>query len=209
VPVPRKRIAFSKLVDWVEGRLPEREARAVEEQMAVADGATLADVAWLRKFLKTAEDSVLEAPPLEVRSTLIARYKAHAEGRPASGLLKRVVARLTFDGGSQPAVGVRSAGTQGARRQLVYSADTLDVALNILPRARDKKFDIHGQVLAHNDVELGSFSVQLLQRETELAITTTDDLGSFTMEAIPSGVHELILSSDRVEVSIKPVELNV
>ena len=209
MPVPRKRIAFSKLVDWVEGRLPEREARAVEKQMAVADGATLADVAWLRKFLKTAEDRVLEAPPLEVRRTLIARYKAHAEGRPAPGLLKRVVARLTFDGGSQPAVGVRSAGTQGARRQLVYSADNLDLALNILPRARDKKFDLHGQVLTHNDVELGSFSVQLLQSETELAITATDDLGGFTMEAIPPGVHELILSSDRVEVSIMPVELNV
>jgi hypothetical protein len=209
VPVPRKRIAFSKLVDWVEGRLPEREARAVEEQMAVADGATLADVAWLRKFLNTTKDSVLEAPPPEVRSTLIARYKAHAEGRSAPGLLKRVVARLTFDGGSQPAVGVRSAGTQGARRQLVYSADTLDLALNILPRARDKKFDLHGQVLTHNDVELGSFSVQLLQSETELAITATDDLGSFTMEAIQPGVHELILSSDRIEVSITPVDLNV
>jgi hypothetical protein len=209
VPVPRKRIAFSKLVDWVEGRLPESEARAVEEQMAVADGATLADVAWLRKFLKTTKDSVLEAPPPKVRSTLIARYKAHAEGRPAPGLLKRVVARLTFDGGSQPAVGVRSAGTQGARRQLVYSADTLDLALNILPRARDKKFDLHGQVLTHNDVELGSFSVQLLQSETELAITATDDLGGFAIESIPPGVYELILSSERVEVSITPVELNV
>jgi hypothetical protein len=209
VPVPRKRIAFSKLVDWVEGRLPEREARVVEEQLAVADGATLADVAWLHKFLKTTEDSVLEAPPLEVRSTLIARYKAHAEGRRAPGLLKRVVATLTFDGGSQPAVGVRSAGTRGARKQLVYSADTIDVALNILPRTRDKKFDLHGQVLAHNDVELGSFSVQLLQSETELAITVADDLGSFTIEAIPPGVHELILSSDRVEVSIRPVEPHI
>ena len=209
MPGPRERIVFSQLVEWVEGRLPEKEARAVKERVAVADAATLADVAWLRKFLKTAEDRVLEAPPLEVRSTLIARYKAHAEGRPVPGLLKRVVARLTFDGGSQPAEGVRSAGTQGARRQLVYSADTLDVALNILPRARDKKVDLHGQVLAHNDVELGSFSVQLLRSETELAITATDDLGSFTMEAIPPGVHELILSSDRVEVSIMPVELNV
>jgi hypothetical protein len=205
----RKRIAFSRLVEWVEGRLPEREARAVEEQVAVADGATLADVAWLRKFLRATEDSVLESPPPEVRSTLIARYKAHAEGRRTAGLLKRVVATLTFDGGLQPAVGVRSAGAQGSRRQLVYSADALDVALNLLPRARDKNFDLHGQVLAHNDVEPGSFSVQLLQSEAELAITTTDNLGSFVIESIPPGVHEIILSSDRVEVSITPVDLNV
>jgi hypothetical protein len=209
MPGPRKRIAFSQLVEWVEGRLTEKEARAVEEQVAVADGATLADVAWLRKFLKATEDSVLESPPPEVRSTLISRFRAHAESRRTPGLLNRVVATLTFDGGLRPAVGVRSAGTQGARRQLVYSADDLDVALNFLPRARDKNFDLDGQVLPRDDVELGSFSVQLLQSETELGITATDELGAFAFESIPSGVYEIIISTERVEVSIAPVELNV
>ena len=210
MPGPRKRIAFSQLVDWVEGRLPEKEARAVEEQVAVADAATLADVAWLRRFIRVTEDSVLESPPPEVRSTLIAHFKAHAEGRRTPGLLKRVVATLTFDGGLRPAVGLRSAGTQGARRQLVYSADDLDVALNFLPRARDKNIDLDGQVLPRDDVsELGSFSVQLLQGETELGITVTDDLGAFAFESTPSGVYEIILSTDRVEVAIAPVELNV
>ena len=209
MPAPRKRIAFSQLVDWVEGRLPQKEAQAVEEQVAVADRATLADVAWLRNFVRATEDSVLESPPPEVRSTLIARFRAHAEGRRTPGLLERVVATLTFDGGLRPAVGVRSAGTQGARRQLIYSADDLDVALNFLPRARDKNFDLDGQVLPRDDVELGSFSVQLLQSETELGITATDDLGAFAFESIPSGVYEIILSTDRVEVSIAPVELNL
>src|SRR5215218_7453990 len=209
MPGPRKRIAFSQLVEWVEGRLTEKEARAVEEQVAVADGATLADVAWLRRFVRVTEDSVLESPPPEVRSTLIAHFKAHAEGRRTPGLLKRVVATLTFDGDLRPAVGARSVGTQGARRQLVYSADALDVALNVLPRARDKKFDLNGQVLSHDDAEFRSFSVQLLQREAELDITTTDELGGFVFESIPPGVYEIILSSERVEVSITPVDLNL
>jgi hypothetical protein len=208
VPGSRKRIAFSQLADWVEGRLPEKEARAVEEQVAVADSATLADVAWLRKFVRATEDSVLESPPPEVRSTLLAYFKAHAESRRPPGLLKRVVATLTFDDGLRPAVGVRSAGAQGARRQLVYSTDALDVALNFLPRARDK-VDLNGQILSHNDVELGSFGVQLLQSETELAITVTDDLGGFAIESISPGVYEIILSSERVEVSITPLDLNV
>jgi hypothetical protein len=204
VPGPRKRMAFSQLVDWVEGRLPEKEARAVEKQMVVADSMTLADVAWLRKFARATEDSALESPPPEVRSELIARFKSHAEGQRPPGLLTRVVATLTFDDGLRPAMGARSVGAQGTRRQLVYSADALDVALNILPRARDKKLDLNG-----NNAELGSFGVQLLQSETELAITATDDLGGFALESIPPGVYELILSSERVEVSIKPVELNV
>ena len=208
MPVPRERLAFSRLVDWIEGRLPEGEARAIEEQVAVADAVTLADVAWLRRFVRATEDGVLESPPPEVRSTLIARFKAHAEGRRTPGLLKRVVATLTFDGGLRPAVGARAAGTQGARRQLVYSADGLDVALNFLPRARDKNFDLDGQVLPRDDVELGSFSIQLLQGETELGITATDDLGAFAFESIPSGVYEIVLSTDRVEISIAPVDLN-
>jgi hypothetical protein len=209
MPGPRKRIAFSQLVDWVEGRLSEEESRAVEEQVAVADASTLADVAWLRRFFRATEDSILDSPPPEVRSALIARFKAHAEDRRTPGLLKRVVATLTFDGGLRPAVGARAAGTQGTRRQLVYSADTIDVALNLLPRARDKNFDLDGQVLPHDGVEPGSFSVQLLQSETELGITATDELGAFAFESIPSGVYEIILSTDRVEVSIAPVELNV
>jgi hypothetical protein len=209
MPGPRKRIAFSQLVEWVEGRLPEKEARAVEEQVVVADSATLADVAWLRKFLRATEDSVLESPPPEVRSTLISRFRAHAEGRRTPGLLKRVVATRTFDGDLRPAVGARAAGAQRARRQLVYSADALDVALNVLPRARDKNFDLDGQILPRDDVELGSFSVHLLQSEIELGITATDDLGAFAFESIPSGVYEIIISTDRVEVSIAPVELNV
>jgi hypothetical protein len=48
-----------------------------------------------------------------------------------------------------------------------------------------------------------------LQSESELGITATDDLGAFAFESIPSGVYEIILSTDRVEVSIAPVELNV
>jgi hypothetical protein len=63
--------------------------------------------------------------------------------------------------------------------------------------------------LSHNDAELGSFSVQLLQSGTELAITATDDLGSFAIESIPPGAYEIVLSSERVEVSIKPLEVNV
>jgi hypothetical protein len=209
MPGPRKRIAFSQLVDWVEGRLSDEEARAVEEQVAVANAATLADVAWVRRFVRATKESILESPPPEVRSTLIARFKARAEGRRTPGLLKLVVATLTFDGGLRPAVGARAAGTQGARRQLVYSADALDVALNVLQRARNKDFDLDGQVLPRDDVEPGSFSVQLLQSETEVGITATDDLGAFAFESIPSGVYELIFSTDRVEVSIAPVELNV
>jgi hypothetical protein len=204
----KKRIDFSQLVDWVEGRVSEEEARAIDEQVAVADAATLADVAWLQKFVRAVQGAVLESPPAEVRSTLVARFEAYAEGQRTPGFLKRVVATLAFDGGLRPAAGVRAASTQGERRQLIYSADALDVALNFWPRARDKNVDLDGQVLPRDDVELGSFIVQLLRGETQFAITATDDLGNFVFESILPGVYTIILSTDQLEVSITPVELN-
>lgn len=208
MPGSKKKVDFSRLVDWVEGRLSQEEAQAVEEQLMVADDATLADVAWLRKFARATKSSILESLPPEVRCTLVARFKAHAEGRQPPGLLKRVVATLTFQGGLRPAAGVRVAGAQGVRRQFIYSTDDLDVALNFWPRARDKNLDLVGQIFPRDDMELGFFSVQLLQDEIEFAIATTDDQGGFGFESIPPGVYTLILSTDQGEVSITPFELS-
>jgi hypothetical protein len=203
-----EKIDFSRLVDWVEGRLSAEEARAVEERVAAADGATLADIAWLHKFGAAAEGTALETPPAEVRSALVARFEAYAEGRRMPGFFERVIAMMTFDSGLRPAVGARSVGGQGLRRQLIYSADALDIALNFWPRARDISLGVEGQILPHDDTALESFSVQLLQEETELAMTATDELGGFAFESILPGVYAVILSTDQIEVSLDPVDLN-
>jgi hypothetical protein len=204
----KERVEFGRLVDWVEDRLPEDEARAVEEQVARADSRTLADVAWLRKFVKATNNAVLESPPPEVRDTLIARFEAYANGQRTPGLLKRVLARLTFDSDLRPAVGLRTAGAQQARRQLVYSAGAFDVALNLRSRVPDENLVLDGQVLPREDQELKPFSVQLLHGGTELGLTTTDELGSFALRDIPSGVYDIVLSTDQEEISIAPVDLS-
>ena len=202
------RVEFGRLVDWVEGRLPEDEARAVEEQVARADSRTLADVAWLRKFVKATNNAVLESPPPEVRDTLIARFEAYANGQRTPGLLKRVLARLTFDSDLRPAVGLRTAGAQQARRQLVYSAGAFDIALNLRSGVPDKNLVLDGQVLPREGQELKPFSVQLLHGGTELGLTATDELGSFALRDIPPGVYDIVLSTDQEEISIAPVDLS-
>ena len=208
MPGSKKRVEFGRLVDWVEGRLPEDEARAVEEQVARADSRTLADVAWLRKFVKATDNAVLESPPREVRDALIARFEAYANGQRTPGLLKRVLASLTFESDLRPAVGLRTAGAQQARRQLVYSAGAFDVALNLRSGVADKNLVLDGQVLPREDQELKPFSVQLLHGGTELGLTATDELGSFALRDIPPGVYDIVLSTDEEEISIAPVDLS-
>src|ERR671917_518827 len=186
----KERVDFSLLVDWVEGRLPEDEVRAVEEQVSRADSRAL------------------ESPPQEVRDALMARFEAHVKGRQTPGFLTRVLASLTFDSNLRPAVGLRAAGAQQARRQLVYSADAFDVALNFRSRVLDKYVDLEGQVFPHDDEELEPFVVQLLQVGTERALTATDELGSFAVRDISPGTYEMVLSTDTLEISIARVALS-
>jgi hypothetical protein len=208
MPGSKKRVEFGRLVDWVEGRLPEDEARAVEEQVASADSRTLADVAWLRKFVKATDNAVLESPPREVRDALIARFEAYANGQRTPGLLKLVLASLTFDSDLRPAVGLRTAGAQQARRQLLYSAGAFDVVLNLRSRVPDENLVLDGQVLPREDQELKPISVQLLHSGTERGLTATDELGSFALRDIPPGVYDIVLSTDEEEISIAPVDLS-
>ena len=199
---------FARLMDWVEGRLSEGEARAVGEQVAAAGGAARAEVAWLRAFARVSEDTVIASPPARVRDALIERFDAYAEGKRHPGLLRRLVATLTFDSTLQPAPGLRAARAQQAQRQLVYSTDAADVALIVRPRPRDGLLDLHGQILPVDSVDPGIFGVQLLEGSSEVATTATNELGEFTFEAVPQGVYEVLAGSDRVEIRLPDVELN-
>jgi hypothetical protein len=199
---------FARLMDWVEGRLSEQEARAVEEWVAAAGGATQADVAWLRAFVRVSEDTVIASPPARVRDALIDRFDAYAEGKLHPGLLQRLVAKLTFDSTLQPAPGLRAARAQEAQRQLVYSTDVADVAMIVRPRASDGLLDLYGQILTLDGAGSNIFGVQLLEGSSEVAITATNDLGEFTFEAVSPGVYEVLAGSDRAEIRIPAVELN-
>lgn len=198
---------FARLVDWVDGRLSEQEARAVGEQVAAAGSATRADIAWLRAFVRISEDTVIASPPSEVRDALIERFEAYAEGKRRPGWLKQLVATLTFDSNLQPALGLRAAGAVESQRQLVYSTDAADVAIIVRPRARDRLLDIYGQILPVDSADSGVFGVQLLEDSSEVATTATNDLGEFTFEAVPPGVYEVIAGSERVEIRIPHFEL--
>lgn len=202
------RVSFERLVDWVEGRLTEEQARAVERQVAVADEVTRAEVEWLRTFARLSEDVVLDAPPPEVRGELIRRFEVYARDRREPGLLRRLVATLTFDGGLQPAVaGIRSAGAQEKQRQLVYATDAADVALNIWWRPHDGRLDLVGQVFPTDESRQTCFGVQLLSDAREVGIATTNELGEFSFESVPSGVYEVLLSGEGIEIRIPRVEL--
>ena len=200
-------ISFERLADWAEGRLPDEEAEAVTEQLERADEETRARAEWLRAFVQASGHTSLVAPPGEVRENLSRRFAAYAEGAREPGLLRRVVATLSFEGGMQPAFGMRSARTGEAQGQLVYSTDVAEIALNVHPRPGGR-VDLDGQLFPSGDAEPGGFVVQLLSGGSDVGITTTDELGEFGFESIAQGEYEILVSNDEVEIQLSPVELS-
>jgi hypothetical protein len=199
---------FARLVEWIEGNLSQEETQALEVELARADDATRDNVEWLRRFHQASQEIQLAAPPSHVREELERRFASFSESRRAPSLFQRMVAALTFDSGAQRALaGVRSATMQGLERQLIFSTETAEVALNILPRGTEHIVYLTGQIFAGQE-DAPVFSIQLLQGSEEVALTTTDDIGEFAFEALPVGEYELIISGDEVEIIIPSVILN-
>jgi hypothetical protein len=198
---------FAQLVDWVEGRLTEDEARTVEKQVA-ADGDMQANVTWLRAFALISEDTVIVSPPPEVRDTLVEHFQEYAERKRRSGLLKRFVAKLSFDSGLQPALGLRtSGGIPEQPREFVYCSEVADIAISVRLRPHDGLLDVDGQIFPVDDPDPGAFSAQLLDDSSEAATTTTNDLGEFSFGAVLPGTYDVLASSDQVEIWLPGVEV--
>lgn len=203
----QEKIDFETLADWAEGRLPEAEARAVEERLANADDATRADAEWLRSFSRASKEVVIDDPPAGQRAELGRIFESYAEGHRQPGPLKRLVATLSFGGGLQPLAGVRSAASQESQGQLVYTTEAADIALNFRRRPGDGRLDLDGQVFPNDDEEPEAFGVQILLGTEEVATTATDELGEFAFEGVEPGEYQILLSSDEVEILISPVDL--
>lgn len=197
---------FALLLDWIEGRLSEEEATRVQARLQ-GDAQLQADLAWIEHFTDARQRVTLATPPPRVRAVLNERFAAFAEDRRQPGLIERLVGLLTFDSRAQMATaGFRSAATQGLERQLVYSTEMAEIALNFQPDAQGEQVRLAGQIFTSMDLS-GPLLIQLIQQDAEVAHATADELGEFTLPSVPVGEYELLLSSDEFEVLLEAVPL--
>ncbi len=201
-------IHFSDLLDWLEGRLPPDEARAVADRLKAADAATQVDLDWLRLFLEARRFLKLSSPPPSVREVLKQRFASYAEARQPPGLFQRWLAALTFDSRAQPVTaGLRSAADGMQQRQVIYTTEAAEIALTIHPILPDNKLLVAGQIFPVADPPGTTFSIQLLRAASEVALTTTDDLGEFTFADLPAGEYDIVASAGQYEVVIPSIRL--
>lgn len=199
---------FSELLDWLEGRLPPDQARAVAEHLETADAAAQADLEWLRLFMQARQSVQLASPPPRVRQSLNQRFADYVQARQPPGLFQRLLATLTFDSGAQAATaGLRSVPDAGPQRQLIYATEAAEVALTIQSTLPNKNFIVTGQIFPAADIPAHAFSIQLLRDVQEVDLASADELGEFTFANLPVGDYEMVISAGQYEVVISSLRL--
>lgn len=197
----------ARLADWLEGKLSPADT-AVLTQLVAANPALQEQVAWLQEFLQISQTTTLADPPATVRQAAAAAFAAYAQHKRPSGLLRSLVATLTADNWQRPALaGARHASLRSEPRQLIYSSDLADVALNAHMPAGSEQIDLDGQLFPLDDSDPADFVIQLLQDGMERGLLVSDALGKFSLTGLPPGRYTLVLSRDQDEIEIDPLEL--
>ena len=112
-------------------------------------------------------------------------FSGPAVNRKASRL-ERLVAAVTFDSlTAAPAFGLRSATNAG--RQLVYSTDTADIEVRVVPENED--WTVAGQILGSN-CESGDVK---LEGDDFSVAAELNELCEFSFRSVPGGAYKIVV----------------
>lgn len=199
-----RHIAFARLADLAEGRLTPAE-RARDDAHLASCGRCSARAAELRGLTTLMRTDDSTDAPRDLVAGVIGMFTSPASER-APGLLRRVLATLSFDSSAlTPVFGVRS-GQAAPARQLLFSAGGFDVDLR-LAEGHDG-WTISGQVLGPCD---GGGRVEVFdESDADRAVvvsTTLNDLCEFTLPPVAAGAYTLRLRLADVEVEDPGLDL--
>ncbi len=151
----------------------------------------------------------LPAVPAPVHERLVNLYAAHLAPDPAgpragvAGLRRRVAAVLQTDTwGGMVVAGARGA---GGDRQLLFSADGVDVTIHIQPGTTGTAH-LDGMVL-HADGADHRDPVRIERAGEVIAATATTDEGTFRVRDLPQGDYTLVIEIDDLHLVVGPIEL--
>jgi anti-sigma factor RsiW len=201
-------IPFARLASMAEGRLSAQEsAEASAEESAHLSACTrcAAESERLGRLASLMRADTSEDAPPELLAGVVRMFRAHratAESA-APGLLRRLVAALTFDSsGLRPAFGVRS-GQPASARQLLFSAGDFDVDLRLAPGTEG--WTVSGQVLG--PCRGGEVEAVAADGST-VARAVLNDLCEFTLlPPIAEGTYTLRLRLEETEIEIPELSL--
>ena len=195
-------ISFERLADMAEGRLSAEETADARTHLASCTPCSSRAAELDRVAMLMRSDTSVDAPRDLVFGVIQSFHSRRTESAP--GLLRRIVAALTFDSSSRtPAFGMRSGQTAPAR-QLIFGAGDFDVDLRLA--AGEEGWTVSGQVLG--PCEGGRVEAFVAGAyEESAARASLNDLCEFTLPPVPEGVYALRLRLNDTEIEIPELSL--
>ena len=200
-------LAFTALADLIEARLTQPQQEAARAHLAACAGCSIQAERLDRTIkLMRADAQAEDAPPDGLAFALnVFRALRPIEAKRPS-LVRRMLAALTFDSaqGLAPAFGVRSAQSASAARQLLYSADDLDLDLRVAPAGDAVFWALSGQVLGAESCVGGAVE---LDNATTHARAELNEMCEFVLPPVPSGNYTLRLRLPATEIEVNNLTL--
>ena len=196
----KQHIPFSNLADLAEGRLGDAERLGSLDHIAACSRCA-AQAETLEGVINLMRTDQAEDAPRELVTHTINLFRTRAASvSKEPGLIKRIVAALSFDSfQTSPAFAVRSG--HAAARQLLYSSEECDLDLRI--NQSGETWNVSGQILgkecAGGHVEIESASL--------VAKADLNDQCEFALASLPAGGYQLRLCLTDLEVEIPQLEL--
>jgi anti-sigma factor RsiW len=195
-------ITFERLADMAEGRLSAEETTSARTHLASCTRCSSQAAELERVALLMRSDTSVDAPRDLVFGVIQSFHSRRTESAP--GLVRRILAALTFDSSNRtPAFGVRSGQTAPAR-QLLFGAGDFDVDLRLA--AGEEGWTVSGQVLGPCEGgRVEAFAAGAY--EESAARASLNDLCEFTLPPVPEGVYALRLRLNDTEIEIPELSL--
>jgi hypothetical protein len=189
--------SFERLVDYLDGRLGDAEARGVASHLAGDCPRCTEDSDWYRRLCLTTSTDQSSAPPPWVLRRAFKIFESH---HAVPGLLERLreaVASLVFDSFARPAqAGVRS--TDSAARQLLYKSGEFSIDLQVVPSERSR-MSLLGQILREGELafeSVGQLELELIQDGATIRSVSSSGIGEFAFADVEPGLFDLAIRFD-------------
>lgn len=209
----QRHLPFETLADLNDGQLPDAErVEALAHTETCARCA--AELAWLARATVTLRSNELEDAPDALIARAVRLFPTAPAVRPVPsaeiGILRRLVAALTFDSGAAPlALGVRS--TLPVERQLLLAVDELGMAIDLRVTPVGERWVIAGQILGLADVPHGTVALHAATDSVTDSVieAPVSAFGEFSLGGVTAGVYELALRLADTDTDTEVVVLSL
>jgi hypothetical protein len=200
--------SFEVLLDFVENRLSQPARQQVLEHLALPCAICQAEIATIQDMIELMRDRELsEPPPAAMRRAMRLYTVLHRQPQP--GRRARLIAHLVFDsrvmGGALATRGPKN------ERQMLYTAEALDIDLQFSPESDQHSIHLMGQVMTVDDdaAKVQGCAVSLMQEGEVLTQAITDELGIFAFRWVSPDDYELSIELPGEEVWIPSLRVDL